>query len=144
MSDQLYLTELGNKQFQYFQEGITLPYEFRKSQLLLLKAAIETYQDEIIDALQKDLGKSEFESYTTEIGFVLSEIKHTLKQLSKWMQPQKPSSPMALFPSKAKSSTNLTAKRSSLPLGITLSNCKWHHWWHPWPLEIHLCSNLLN
>ena len=125
MSTQLYLTELGNKQFQYFQEGITLPYEFRKSQLLLLKAAIETYQDEIIDALQKDLGKSEFETYTTEIGFVLSEIKHTLKHLAKWMQPQKPSSPMALFPSKS--------KIINQPYGKTLIIAPWNY---PFQLQI--------
>ena len=119
MSTQLYLSELGNKQFQYFQEGITLPYEFRKSQLLLLKAAIETYQDEIIEALHKDLGKSEFETYTTEIGFVLSEIKHTLKHLAKWMQPEKRSSPMALFPSKS--------KIINQPYGKTLIIAPWNY-----------------
>ncbi len=102
MNSATYLTNLGQQQKEHFQEGITLSYEFRKSQLLILKGAIEAYQEEIIEALQKDLGKSEFETYTTEIGFVLSEIKHTLKHLANWMKPQRPSSPMALFPSKSR------------------------------------------
>ncbi len=102
MDSKTYLSNLGQTQKQYFQEGITFSYEFRKSQLLLLKSAIEAYQDEIIEALSQDLGKSEFETYTTEIGFVLSEINYTIKHLHRWMKPLKPASPMALFPSKSK------------------------------------------
>ena len=102
MDSKTYLSNLGQTQKQYFQEGITISYEFRKSQLLLLKSAIEAYQDEIIEALSQDLGKSEFETYTTEIGFVLSEINYTIKHLHRWMKPLKPASPMALFPSKSK------------------------------------------
>ncbi len=101
MNSETYLSNLGHTQKHYYQEGVTLSYEFRKSQLLLLKSAIEAYQDEIIEALSEDLGKSEFESYTTEIGFVLSEINYTIKHLHRWMKPQKPTSPMALFPSKS-------------------------------------------
>jgi aldehyde dehydrogenase (NAD+) len=97
-----YFSELNQKQTDYFNEGITLSIEFRKSQLLLLKKAIETYQDEISEALSLDLGKSEFESFTTEIGFVLSELKHTIKNIGKWSADINVSSPMALFPSKSK------------------------------------------
>ena len=101
MNSETFLSQLGNAQKQYFQEGITQSFEFRKSQLLILKGAIEAYQDEILVALEQDLGKSEFETYTTEIGFVLSEINHTIKHLRKWMKPVSPSSPMTLFPSKS-------------------------------------------
>lgn len=97
-----YFSELNQKQSDYFNEGITLSIDFRKSQLLLLKKAIEAYQDEITEALLLDLGKSEFESYTTEIGFVLSELKHTIKNIGKWSTDINVKSPMALFPSKSK------------------------------------------
>ena len=92
-----YFLELNKKQLDYFNEGITLSVEFRKSQLLLLKKAIEAYQDEISEALLVDLGKSEFESYTTEIGFVLSELKHTIKHIGKWSADINVNSPMALL-----------------------------------------------
>lgn len=102
MDYKTHFQDLNIKQTDYFQEGITFSIEFRKSQLLLLKKAVETYQDDIIQALSADLGKSEFESYTTEIGFVLSEIKHTVKNLESWCKPISVKTPFALFPSKSK------------------------------------------
>ena len=49
--------------------------------LTKLRDAILANEDAIIGALQKDLGKSPFESYVTEIGFVLSSISKCLKML---------------------------------------------------------------
>ena len=43
----------------------------------------------IMEALYKDLGKSDFEAYGTEVGFTLAELDHTLKHIRKWMKPKK-------------------------------------------------------
>lgn len=54
-----------------------------------LKNAIKSFEGEIIEALHKDLHKSSFESYTTEIGIVYSEIDFHIKNLKQWSQPKK-------------------------------------------------------
>ena len=41
------------------------------------------------EALKKDLGKSAFESYATEIGFVLADIRYTIQNLQKWSAPKR-------------------------------------------------------
>lgn len=77
---------LLQQQRAYFKTGATLTYPFRRSQLLRLKTAIQRYETEINLALEHDLGKSSFESYTTEVGYVLASIDFTIRNLRKWMK----------------------------------------------------------
>lgn len=86
---------------QFFSSEKTLDINFRINSLKKLKKAIKLYQKQIFDALYKDLGKSEFESYTTEVGFVLSSIDYTLKNIKKWSKYKKVSTPIHLFPTKS-------------------------------------------
>lgn len=92
-----YIKDLLSWQRQFFSGGDTLLYDFRRTSLLKLRAAILNHQTELEEALFKDLGKSRQESYTSEIGFVLAEITHTLKHLKRWMRPVKAKSTMSLF-----------------------------------------------
>ncbi|MFR4145978.1 MAG: hypothetical protein ACLT1J_06470 [Mediterraneibacter gnavus] len=48
---------------------------FRICQLQLLADAMRKNETVLEEALKKDLGKSAFESYATEIGFVLADIR---------------------------------------------------------------------
>ncbi len=89
------------KQTAYFQSGATYPLQARKDALKRLKRAIEEHTKEICDALQKDLGKSDFESYTCEIGMALDEIGYMLKNLKKFARPKRVKTPLAQFPSKS-------------------------------------------
>ena len=51
------------KQMQdYFFSGATADYKFRKQQLLILKSAIQKYEEQIMEALFKDLHKSKEEA----------------------------------------------------------------------------------
>lgn len=84
----------------FFAAQNTLSYTFRMQQLEKLKNAILENEQKLIEALQKDLGKHPFESYTSEIGFVLNSLSHTMKHLKKWMKPKKVRSTWSLFPSK--------------------------------------------
>ena len=86
----------------YFAKGVTLSYEFRAKQLAALKGTILKYEKELSQALYDDLGKSSFECYTSEIGFILASISHTLRHLKQWMRPQKKAAPMSLFGTKSK------------------------------------------
>ena len=95
------VNQLLKKQKKYFATGITLPYRYRAEQLCKLKSAIQRCEEELYEALRTDLGKSKQESYLTEIGFVLSDITHTLRNLKKWMKPVKVRSPLPVFPARS-------------------------------------------
>lgn len=85
----------------FFYENKTDNIEFRIKQLKLLKKGINEYKDSIYKALYLDLGKSEFESYVTEVGFVLYSIDNAIKNLKYWIKKKKVSTPMFLLPSKS-------------------------------------------
>ncbi len=85
------------KQRDYFKTGKTKDLSFRIEKLKLLKYAIENNEKQIMTALEKDLNKSPFESYETEIGMVLEELKFTIKNLKKWAKPKKVRTPLMHF-----------------------------------------------
>ena len=85
----------------FYYSGITKSAKFRIEQLEVLKKTIKKYETEVIEALYKDLRKSEFESYTTEIGLIYESISNMNKNLEHWMQPKQVKTPMALMPSKS-------------------------------------------
>ena len=64
------IQDLLTRQRKYFQTGATLPVSTRLAALKRLYAAITANEKEIHLALQKDLGKSNFESYMCETGMV--------------------------------------------------------------------------
>lgn len=93
---------LLDKHHEFFYTDITKSVSFRKTQLQKLKAAIEQREAAINEALRLDLNKSEFEAFTTELGFCLSSINHTLKHLSSWSKPRRVSTPLLNFYSKSR------------------------------------------
>lgn len=95
------ITETVNSLREYFNSGVTLNLKTREQILKKLKQSIIRHEKEIFDALNQDLGKSETESYMSEVGLVLSEISYCLKHFKKWAKPKKVASPLAQFPSKS-------------------------------------------
>lgn len=87
---------------QLFLGGGTRALSFRLGQLRKLRDAIIDREQIIMNALQEDLGKSSFEAYATEIGFVLGSIRHAMKHLGQWMKPQKLPTPLHLQPGKSR------------------------------------------
>ena len=83
------------QQRQFYFSRATKDVQFRKGQLLKLKANIIKYEKEILQALYVDLRKSEFEAYTTEVGIVLDSISYMVKHIDEWMKPQKVKTPVA-------------------------------------------------
>lgn len=75
-----------------------LDYTQRVHYLSLLSEKLQSSQEEIMQALSLDLGKGRFESWSTEIGFLLQEISHLQKALPDLMEPQKVSTPMVMQP----------------------------------------------
>ncbi|WP_026764730.1 aldehyde dehydrogenase [Sediminibacterium salmoneum] len=107
------------QQKKFFESGATRPYAFRKQQLLLLKKAVEEFEEEIYDALFKDLHKSREETWVTENGFFLTELKETLKHLSSWMEAEPVTTNLLNLPS----SSSILRE----PLGVVLVIGPWNY-----------------
>ncbi|HEY5370285.1 MAG TPA: aldehyde dehydrogenase family protein [Hanamia sp.] len=86
----------------YYESGATRHYAFRKQQLQLLKSAILKYENEINEALYTDLKKSPEEAYATETGLLLAEINLAIKNLGRWMKPERAKTNLLNFPSSSK------------------------------------------
>lgn len=76
--------QLVSLQRVFFLEGKTREIVFRKEALRKLLRLIKKHENEIEAALFADLGKSAFETYTTEIGLVYEEIRYHLRKLNRW------------------------------------------------------------
>lgn len=72
------------KQKEYFWTNETRPVEFRINQLKKLKQALVEWEDRILEALNRDLGKPKAEAYSTEIGMVHAQINEALLGIRKW------------------------------------------------------------
>ena len=81
--------EIVQSQREYFMNQNTISYEFRNKALLKLREAIYEYEEELVDALYKDLGKNKAESFFAEIGQVLKELTYIQKRLKKANEKQK-------------------------------------------------------
>ena len=90
-----------HKQREYWSGGESRDIEFRTKQLVRMYRWICKNEDLIMDGLRKDLHKSSFESYATEIGIVKEEIRYIVKHLRKWAKPRKVPAPITQFPSRA-------------------------------------------
>lgn len=84
----------------YFNSQKTKNIDFRLNQLDIRLNAINKNEYKILKALKADLNKSEFESYETEIGVIISEIKNAKLNLKKWNKPKKVKTPILNFGSK--------------------------------------------
>lgn len=113
------LANIVNLQREYFYSGQTKTYDFRIYNLKKLRAIIEMFEDNILMALAKDLGKSNFESYTTEILMLYEEIDMAIENLEEWMSPISEKTPI----------TSMPAKSYTLyePMGLTLIISPWNY-----------------
>jgi len=93
------INKIIENQHDFFSSYQTLDPEFRKSQLIKLKQVIKTSEKEIEKALMDDLGKCEFEAFSSEIGWVIHELTRHIKKLKKWSKPKRANSSILVFPS---------------------------------------------
>ncbi|MEA4966405.1 MAG: aldehyde dehydrogenase [Oscillospiraceae bacterium] len=93
--------DLVARQRAYFQTGVTRPLAFRMDALQKLRAALQTHEKLIFDAMRADLNKAPMETYMCETGMVLDEIRFHLRHLPGWIKNKTVPTPMAQFPSKS-------------------------------------------
>lgn len=113
------MTQIYQKQKEYFRSGVTLDVSWRRKQLQALYDVIVRKEKDITDALYNDLGKSAEESYMSEIGMILSEITHMKKHLKRYSSRKYVSSPLAQFPS--------ISYEQAVPYGNVLIMSPWNY-----------------
>ncbi|MDO5793175.1 MAG: aldehyde dehydrogenase [Turicibacter sp.] len=89
------LSQQLQRQKSYLKSLGPIPVSQRIVALKSLKQTIKQYEIALEEALKQDLGKSAFEAYTSEIGFIYSSIDYTIKHLKKWSRPHRVKSDMA-------------------------------------------------
>ena len=94
------LKKIKEQQHLFFQEQKTKSISQRKELLKKLHSEIQKKETAIFDALHKDLRKSPFESWTSEVMMVLKEIKTTTRHLKHWASTKRMSGSLLNFPSK--------------------------------------------
>ncbi len=95
------LISILESQKEYFFSGATLSYTFRKKMLQKLYDGVLKYKEQVLCALNTDLGKSQTEGYMCEVGLVLSEISYLIKNLKKFMAKSVVKTPIAQFKAKS-------------------------------------------
>ena len=126
------IQSLLQKQREYYHSGATLPVKFRIEQLKKLYETVKKYQIEINDALKSDLGKSHYEGFMCESGFVLTEISYMIKHTKKFSKRKTVKTPLAQFCSHS--------YRQPVPYGNVLIMSPWNY---PFLLTIDPLANAI-
>ncbi|KAK9692362.1 hypothetical protein RND81_09G259100 [Saponaria officinalis] len=103
---------------EYFKTGKTKESSWRKSQLKGLQKFVIEREDDILKALNLDIGKHPVESYRDEVGPLIKDINAALHDLANWMHGKKVKLPLPAFPT----STMLVPE----PLGLVLIISSWN------------------
>ncbi|KAB1069102.1 aldehyde dehydrogenase [Tamlana haliotis] len=96
--------DLGNllkQQRDYFNSDETKAVSFRIEQLKRFKHVLKENEDLFYKAIYEDFGKSEFETYVTELSLVYHEISSYIKNTPKWSKQKRVSTSLVNFPAKS-------------------------------------------
>lgn len=113
------IQDIIKAQRAYFAKGQTLDVEFRRRQLAKLRQGVKKYEEDILEALKRDLNKPRFEAYGTEIGLVLDEARFALRHLKSWAKPKRVPTSIINFPS--------ISRIYPEPYGVTLIMSPWNY-----------------
>jgi aldehyde dehydrogenase (NAD+) len=110
---------IAEAQRAFFRRGLTRELGFRMRQLRALRRVILQREGDILEALNRDLGRPRVEAYTSEIAIALHEIDFALKNLASWARPLWVRSPFLLFPGSSWTRPE--------PYGCTLVIAPWNY-----------------
>ncbi|KAK3026524.1 hypothetical protein RJ639_041821 [Escallonia herrerae] len=101
-----------------FRSGRTRGIGWRKAQLRALLKLMDDNEDQIFNALQRDLGKHPVEAYRDEVGVVKKSANYSLSCIDKWMAPRQGRIPLLFFP--------VRGQVLPEPLGLVLIFSSWN------------------
>ncbi len=99
--DRCDIEKILKKQRNFFDSGTTLDIRFRKAALKKLHDAMTRYEDRLLAALKKDLGKSSMEAYMSEVGLAKAEISHMIKHVSSYAAERNVHTPLSQYVSRS-------------------------------------------
>ena len=100
--EEAWIRQIVAAQRGFFADGQTKEPAFRIAALQKLKSLVRKHENALMDALEEDLRKSQFESYITEIGHVYKEIEWHLRHLKRLSRTRRMPTPWVLFPSRSR------------------------------------------
>jgi aldehyde dehydrogenase (NAD+) len=103
----------------FFNAEKTFDVSYRRQALQNLEATIKKYESDIEKALYEDLGKSHLESYMSETGQILSELRYILKHLNNWVKDRRVHTTVLNFPARS-----FTLQE---PYGVVLIIAPWNY-----------------
>jgi len=83
------IQEIVSKQKEFFNTQKTKNLKFRKMYLEKLRDLILENENLLNEAIDKDFGKSKFDTFTTELSFILKDINYYLKNLNALAKPKR-------------------------------------------------------
>lgn len=93
------ITNLIEGQRQFFDSGQTQTILFRIKQLRALKRMVKDHEEEVLEALYKDLKKPKFEAWVAELALFYDEVNSAISHVRSWSRRTKVKTPLALEPS---------------------------------------------
>ncbi len=91
-----------NKQKEFYLTHKTKDADYRIDQLKTFRKVIQQNQDKLFDAIQQDFGKSKFETFVTDISFVLNDLNYYIKRVKKLAKPRNVSTNIVNLPGSSK------------------------------------------
>jgi len=113
------LTDTVHSARAFFATGATRSLTYRREQLIKLSAALRQHEPALLAALQADLGKSPYQSLSSELGLVHAEINLALRRLSRWAEPAPRRTPWLVAPARG--------WVQSEPFGVALIMGPWNY-----------------
>lgn len=96
------IPEIFKLQQEFFLSHQTKPIRFRKEQLKKFKAILKKNESFLYEAIDKDFGKSAFETYETELSILYHEINLAIKKVRRWSRSKRVSTNLANLPGKSR------------------------------------------
>ncbi|MHA7111034.1 aldehyde dehydrogenase [Sunxiuqinia elliptica] len=103
----------------FFNSNTTKDVNFRIAQLQKFKRVLKENEDLLYQAIYQDFGKSEFETYISELSLLYHEINGFIKKIPKWSKARKVATGLANFPARSYQLVE--------PLGNTLVIGAWNY-----------------
>lgn len=108
-----------SQQRAFFNSNATKPVAFRVQQLRKLKVTLQANEQALMEAIDSDFKKSEFDTYTNELMLVYSDINEAIRNVKKWTQKKRTRTNLINFPAKSYVIPE--------PLGVSLIIGAWNY-----------------